>query len=402
MSRTDRADFESLIAPCTPETFFSKHWRRQLLYSPATDASAFDALFGLDDLDPLFNAAAHNPGDWFFFRASADVDRNSFTDSSGQIQLNQIHALYRDGGTIHLRNTQRYLPGIERFWRSLSLRFRTQVRINAWVTRGNDFTPYLHYDTHDIFVVQIHGSKQWTMYERNSALFAPRAGNVDIQRGDVGTASHQITVKRGDVLYVPAGTPHEVVTTEPHSIHLAVSIFPLLWRDLLDVALSEIDRHGGTLTDAVEPELLVESHIDALCAALRERLAGAVSEIDRTSLHEKLQARFVETLSPPRDSHFLREVLRAEDVTASTFLRRRGAGPAVVEVDDAAELARIRFGGGGAMEGPAALAPLLRAISCAEGPFCAEQLHSDYDLSSRALVLSELLQRGLLERVTPV
>lgn len=278
------------------------------------------------------------------------------------------------------------------------MRFRTQVRINLWVTRGNDFQPFLHYDTHDIFVLQVHGGKHWTLYDRNPLLFAPRSGGVDLHRGDVGEPAHAITLQAGDMLYVPAGMPHEVTTRSAHSVHLAVSVFPVLWRDVLEDALADLDRRGGTLTDAVPQELLASGASHALHVALCDRVLQAVGDVDEQALAQGLASRLIQAVPPPQDGHFVREILGEQALDSATLLRRRGDAQAVVQIDERAEVARIRFPGGGAMDAPLALGPTLQAVAAAEAAFSAQQIHSDYDLQSRTLVLSELLQRGLLER----
>jgi hypothetical protein len=401
-------NLESMIAPLSPESFFENHWRQKLLHHGQASSNGFSSVMRLSDIDRVFAASTSGVEDWFFFRADDVVNRSEFTTAQGQVMLNAVYALYRDGGTIHLRNTQRYLPSIESLWRALTQRFRAQVKCNLWITRSNEFAPYLHYDTHDIFVLQLHGSKQWTFYDLNPALFAPRAGNVMLDRRDVGAPAHVCTVKAGDLLYIPAGMPHEVITTGPHSVHLALGVFPLLWRDVLDAALVDLDRRGGGgLTDAVPPELLADVYQQgdgvALQQALGERLQQTTAGLNREALLSALATRLIEVIPPPADGHFFRELLQADEADAvqpDTLLQRRADAPAWAELDARGEQATIRFPGGGAMRAPAALLSTLQATAQTRTPFSAADLPEDFDLASRAIVLDELLQRGLLERVS--
>jgi mannose-6-phosphate isomerase-like protein (cupin superfamily) len=392
--------FEELIAPTQSEDFFREHWRRCHLHINDSSSSCFASVFALTDLDLLFNASAGVADDWFFYRSIDRVERSTYLTSDGQVQLNRIYALYREGGTIHLRNLQRYLPAIEKLWRSLSHYFHTQVRINLWATSSNEFTPFIHYDTHDIFILQVHGRKQWTLYQRNPKLYAPRSGSTSLDRQDVGVPVHTIPLTAGDILYVPAGQPHCVTTMDPHSIHLAIGVYPVLWRDVLEGALIDLDRRGNSLTEVVPNDLLRLTTGEALLAALGERLHCASQEIDGAALLSHLESRFIFAVPAPEDGHFAREILAAAPVHSATSLRRRANAPALVTLDTDAELARILFPSGGHVEGPSTLATTLRAIATAEGAFCAESLPDEFDIASRILLLDELLRRGLLERAS--
>jgi hypothetical protein len=394
------ASIESLIAPCPLEQFFAEHWRQRHLHLRGSSATAFASLLEVAELDALFGASAGSPEDWFFYRSIDRVEQSAYLGRDGQIQLNSVYALYREGGTIHLRNVQRRQPSIERLWRSLTHAFRTQVRVNLWVTSGNDFTPFLHYDTHDIFILQLHGTKRWTLYPRNAALFAPRSGSTQLARQDVGVALDPITIGPGDLLYVPAGQPHEVTTLDPHSVHLAIGVHPVLWRDVLEVALAELDRRGSSLTDIVPTHLLRPGAGAELRAALAGQLGGSSAEIDGDKLIDHLEARFVMAAPAPQDGHFARELLAEAPVHPSSLLRRRAAAPAVVTEDPRSATVRIFFPSGGHMEGPVSLASTLRRIATAEAELSAHDLPDDLDLPSRTLLLDELLRRGFLERAS--
>lgn len=80
---------------------------------------------------------------------------------------------------------------------------------NAYLTPPQAQGLNLHTDAADVFVLQQSGKKVWTLHETGT--------HVEIC---------DVELSRGDVLYVPAGTPHYAVSAgdEP-SLHLAVSVY---------------------------------------------------------------------------------------------------------------------------------------------------------------------------------
>ena len=72
----------------------------------------------------------------------------------------------------------------------------------------------MHSDTHDVFVLQTAGAKQWEVHTpgrgRGAGLLEP-----------------------GHVMYLPTGTPHAARTQDTISLHITIGINQLTWRGLV-------------------------------------------------------------------------------------------------------------------------------------------------------------------------
>jgi hypothetical protein len=173
---------------------------------------------------------------------------------------------------------------------------------------------------------------------------------------------------------------------------------------MLVVALKVMDQRGGPMNDVVPPHLLQDVYDQgdgqALFQALGELLQQVITDVERAEVLTRLGSRFIRSVPPPHDGHFVREILGvgggSDTLTPQTLVRRRDGAPALLV--DAGENTRIVFPGGGAMEAPAALGETLRAIATSKGAFTADSLPNNFDLASRELLVRELLGRGLLER----
>jgi ribosomal protein L16 Arg81 hydroxylase len=84
-----------------------------------------------------------------------------------------------------------------------------------------------HCDRHDVFALQIYGTKRWNIYEGQldrpieHAMFQ----NVPQMEYDrrKGKVAEIVEMNPGDLLYLPRGKFHDALTTGDISVHLAVS-----------------------------------------------------------------------------------------------------------------------------------------------------------------------------------
>lgn len=92
-----------------------------------------------------------------------------------------------------------------------------------------------HYDVHDVFAVQTEGEKVWNFYEGRVADpldYPPGLTHADVER-DRGPLAFTVTMRPGDVLYVPRGVYHDAVAVDSPSLHVSFTVKPLTGRALL-------------------------------------------------------------------------------------------------------------------------------------------------------------------------
>lgn len=132
-------------------------------------------------------------------------------------------------------------PQLDTLARALEMLLHQPVTASAfWSQRG--LRAPVHYDDHDLIVVQLRGSKRWYVSSKPSEL-----NNTwkSIPEGapELGP-HHTVEVRPGDLLYFPRGTLHSV-DGEAESLHLSLGFTPLTVRDAVIAALdhlSDLDR----------------------------------------------------------------------------------------------------------------------------------------------------------------
>lgn len=102
------------------------------------------------------------------------------------------------------------------------------VKCNAYFTpRSNQGLP-IHYDLHDVYVVQIEGSKHWKVWKpfRKSVnmetLSFDREQNLSVWCNS--QAAQEFILGESQSFYLEMGQPHLALATELDSLHLSFGI----------------------------------------------------------------------------------------------------------------------------------------------------------------------------------
>ena len=97
--------------------------------------------------------------------------------------------------------------------------------------------PPVHYDTHDVFSLQVAGEKRWLVYEPAWELPLKHQRYKAETMGEPGEPVLDVTLQAGDTLYLPRGWLHEAKTSETDSLHLTVGVNVYTWMDAFRAAL---------------------------------------------------------------------------------------------------------------------------------------------------------------------
>ena len=121
--------------------------------------------------------------------------------------LQRIAEHYRQGATVVLPAMHRTWEPLGRLCESLQAQLDHAAHANVYISPGNaaGFTP--HYDTHELFVLQIAGWKRWSLFEPPIEL--PHRSQVFNPKTYTPTAPlAQMDLTAGDSLYLPRGYVH--------------------------------------------------------------------------------------------------------------------------------------------------------------------------------------------------
>jgi hypothetical protein len=193
----------------------------------------------------------------------------------------------REGATLVLDAVDELSEPVEELAKGLELFFRERVQVNlyaGWQTsRGFD----LHWDDHDVFILQVTGRKKWSVYGQTRPY--PLVNDVEKAQKPEHEPLWEGTLEDGDLLYIPRGWWHVAVPLAEPTLHLTVGVHNRTGLDLLGW-LSERVRANETFRRDL-PRLASASERAAHNARLREELLAAWDDSLLEHFYEDLDAR---------------------------------------------------------------------------------------------------------------
>ncbi len=382
--------------------FLDRYWTRAPLHRAGADPSSFEDLLSIVDLDRFISSSAPRLPTFRLVRDGRPLDAARYTRTAkvggqavpGMGDPGRIFEEFRAGATIVFQGLQRSCPPLTRFCRALELELSHGVQANAYVTPAGSRGLGVHYDTHDVFVLQLAGTKAWSIHE--PVLVDPLPSQPwNGTEADAGPAIMSVELQAGDCLYVPRGFLHSARAQEQLSAHLTIGVVTTTWHDVLrelvaDVAEEPEFRRALPPGYAEDPAGL-SAGVDEAVARFRKWLDG----VDVDAVAEAAARRFLAARSPLLAGQ-LRQLGMVEDLSdASTVRRRQGS---VCHLTEVGHRLTVVLGGGRELDMPGALTPVLARIR-ATGAFRLGDLGDLLDGPSRLVLGRRLVVEGLLEIV---
>ncbi|XVU21803.1 cupin domain-containing protein [Actinoplanes sp. CA-054009] len=355
-----------------PGKFAAAYWGRAPLLSRAAELAGPDGFADLLSpaaVDELLSRRGLRTPFLRVAQRGTVLPAGRFTGGGGagaeigdQVIDDKVMRLYAEGATLVLQGLHRLWPPLIDYSRRLGAELRRPLQVNAYLTPPQSQGFSTHYDTHDVFVLQVDGTKRWRLHEPVLAdplekqAWGGRADEVGATAE--GEPAFDILLEPGDALYLPRGWLHSAEAQGARSLHLTIGVRAMtryaMVEELLGLALDDA-RLRATLPygldvsdpEAIEPELTetVEALRDWLATVEPARVAERLRDRDWPSARP-------EPVSPLAQLDFAAGLGPDDEIRGREGLRWRLA-------DDGAEHVVLRLVGR-TMRFPAYCAPALR------------------------------------------
>ena len=257
------------------QTFIEKVWASRIHVHHARPTDLV-SLLSLGDVDQLLTSSALRTPALRLAQDGGVLPASRFTRQAtiagspltGLVDGRKVLDLFDAGATVVLQGLHRYWPPLGLLVRELEAELGHPCQANAYLTPPGSQGFALHKDTHDVFVFQTHGRKEWELHD------------------DAGP--HHVTMEPGVSMYLPTGTPHAARTQQDASLHVTVGINQVTWRHALgrvvDTVLDtgDLDGHlpAGYLDDQADLEAGLGARLRALADDLERVDAGAAARTE--------------------------------------------------------------------------------------------------------------------------
>jgi ribosomal protein L16 Arg81 hydroxylase len=356
-----------LLQPIEPEAFFRDTWEKRPLGIYRNDPAYYRDLFTLRDVDQVIaftRPRVFHPEDLESGPApSRSVVQGWQPDEEPALaaqypDVSALHRAFAAGKTISLRAMDLRWPAIASLCRRLQGLFGCHVHGNLYLTPkgAQGFSP--HFDTHEVFVLQLEGTKHWRFY--GPACDLPLAeDDVPVDRKLLGPPTEEAVLRSGDLLYMPRGHVHEAFTSDCLSLHLTVGVRVFRWVDLLGQALADVTAGDVRFRQALPPGLLTARSGEVVRQRFRELLHALAEHAEADEAVDHLAETFLPQMPALPGDFFA--AADADTVGLDSELQRApGAVCRVVRAPDG-RVALVYPGN--RVDGPARIAPLLDHIA---------------------------------------
>ncbi len=175
---------------------------------------------------------------------------------TGLVDARRVLALFDEGATVVFQGLQRYWPPLTDLVSRLELEIGHPCQANAYLTPPGAQGFEAHADSHDVFVFQTAGTKQWEIHT------------------DQGV--EELLLEPGLVAYLPTGTRHAARAQDTLSLHVTIGVNQLTLRGLVRrTVAAELDavpdRHlpAGFLDHPAGLTSDVAAELEALAVRIR-------------------------------------------------------------------------------------------------------------------------------------
>ena len=268
-----------LLDPVTPAAFRREFHERRLCLVRRNDEDYYAGLIELRELDVVLGSHDVHQGGIRLARGDDDISTEAYSSASGRIDPLLVAKQFDQGATIIFNQLHRRVKSLGEFCASLGEIFGSRVQANIYLTppHGQGFRP--HWDTHDVFVLQISGRKHWSIYDTNVTL-PLRGQTFDSKRDSPGEVKEEFELRPGSVVYIPRGVMHSARSGSETSLHITVGVTTYTWTDLFLESVAAVALQEPSLRQSLplrfvhadypreERDRLVQEKLESLSSRL--------------------------------------------------------------------------------------------------------------------------------------
>ena len=151
-----------------------------------------------------------------------DVSGNNYRPN-----VNKVQKLVSKGASIILNDIEKHNPGLLKIANKLQKLTNGRCQGNLYFSMASHKAFGPHFDMHDVFAIHFEGEKIWNIYEnieKNPVNHGVFSFSTEERIRKAGKLVEQVTLKPGDLLYIPRGQFHDALASKNGAIHVAFGL----------------------------------------------------------------------------------------------------------------------------------------------------------------------------------
>lgn len=374
---------ENILRPIDANVFFKEYWEKKPFFIKRNNAEYYKSVLNLQTLNEVFASRIFRENDMRIFN---DGEKKEFHEFSKRNKVNGNVVLkeFEKGSTIIFENLDRNHLPLAKLIRNIENELHIDLRTNIYLTPAESTGFKAHWDTHCVLIMQVHGSKQWEIYDNPVAL--PNENQKHTQ--EVGEKANHLSsflMEEGDIAYIPRGFVHSASAQDQASLHVTLGLRPRTTKELLLEVVNGMCKKNLSLRSGILPKTEFDDE------ALRNDIIEAVKNADIARSREKLYKKYIMERYPILDTQlesviYSKSIAKEADCTIKPHMAWK-----LFEVENGMSL----MFDGKSMHFPKEMKPSLSFFET-KGSFCFDEIPG-LDLKSRQILAQRLVSEGFLE-----
>lgn len=271
-----RTGLEALVGSAGADTFLRDAFGRNA-HRARIEPEAARRLFGWPQLNAAIAEHRLAPPRLRLERAGADVTAGVFRNRRSRrgallqdLDPAVLTERLREGATLIVDAVNELSPPLQQLCASLSAEFTASTQANLYACWGETQGFDVHWDDHDVFVLQVEGRKRWALYGASEE--APTRRGPAPPNAAPASEPELVVLEPGDVLYLPRGFWHAAVGLGGSTLHLTIGLTRKTGADLLHWLADELLAEPAGRADL--PFEAGDEAVARRLAALLDRLSA--------------------------------------------------------------------------------------------------------------------------------
>ena len=387
----DRDWYAWLIDPLPTVEFENDYYEQRLLHIRRKASEYYAGLLSVSDLDIVLGTHSAGHRDIKLVRDDGDVASRDYVNGAGRVQPLEVARHFDNGSTVIFNQLHTRVPTLALLCAALGSRFSSRVQTNVYLTPpdAQGFVP--HWDVHDVFVLQISGTKRWSIYDTKVRL--PLRGQRFEPGTPPGDVSDEFELSPGSALYLPRGLMHSARSTGQASLHITLGLTAFTWAEFLVESVTAAALEEESLRRNLPREFARQG----FPASERKRLFSEKLELLQSQFNPAVVwRRFSDEVlatDVPLFTNLLGQRLRRDRLAPGSRVRRRVG--LLTEIATDGETCVLRFCGR-ELRLPVGVRPALQFATTAD-EFRVLDLPDCLDAEGKLTLVKRLVKEGVLQ-----
>ncbi|MBL8652459.1 MAG: hypothetical protein JNL35_18890 [Sphingopyxis sp.] len=223
----------ALVAPLSVGEFLSQYWNRDFRAWPG-DKGRFSGLIGWDEINHILATQRLEPPRMQLVKTGKNVPADKFIEASGpnrRIDAGAVTAQLAQGATLVLSFVDEMVARIGALADGMADELGVRCNVNLYAGWRADHGFDLHWDHHDVIILQVAGRKHWRV--QRPTRDHPARGEIAPPPADDDIPVYDEILEEGALLYIPRGWWHVATPVAEPSLHLTIALSPPTGQDYL-------------------------------------------------------------------------------------------------------------------------------------------------------------------------